>query len=144
MTCFISFLIAASFLTYTIAQTSNGLTVQTQQGDIVGSVVLPTVRRFTGIPYATAGRWEVPAPPTTRSTTFNATQFGDSCTQSIDDASKEFLVLSGAGDAPVPESDSCLNLNIWAPSTDRKQGTAVLLWIYGGSFQWGTVSTAPC
>jgi carboxylesterase type B len=75
---FISFLVAASF--FFDVQTSNGLTVQTQRGEVVGSLVLPTVRRFTGIPYATAGRLEVPAPSPTRSTTFSATQFGDPCT----------------------------------------------------------------
>lgn len=143
MTRLISFLIAAnSLFALTSAQGTNGLTVQTQQGAVVGSLVLPTVRRFLGIPYATAGRWQAPASPPARSSSFNATQFGDSCTQSMAASTVEFLTLSGVGTAPVPESDNCLNLNIWAPSVARKQATAVLLWIYGGSFQFGTVSTS--
>ncbi|KAF5355167.1 hypothetical protein D9756_005698 [Leucocoprinus leucothites] len=141
----ITFLIATiSFLPFipANAQTSNGLTVQTQQGPVTGSRTLPTVRRFLGIPYATAGRWEAPSTPPNRSSAFSATQFGDSCTQKLADTNREFLILSGAGDAPVPESDNCLNLNVWAPSVGRKQGTAVLLWIYGGSFQFGTSNFA--
>ncbi|KAF9448258.1 alpha/beta-hydrolase [Macrolepiota fuliginosa MF-IS2] len=143
MTRLISFLVAASsLLAFVRAQDINGLTVQTQQGTVIGSLALPTVRRFLGLPYATAGRWQLPASPSTRSTALNATQFGDSCTQKLDSSSVEFLTLSGAGAAPVPESDNCLNLNIWTPIIGRKQGTAVLLWIFGGSFQFGTSNFA--
>lgn len=141
MARFISFLTAAGLiLAFANAQDINGLTVQTQQGPVVGLLALPTVRRFLGIPYATAGRWQPPASPPMRSTALNATQFGDSCPQNLGSSAREFLTLSGAGTTPVSESDNCLNLNVWAPSVGRKQGTAVLLWIYGGSFQWGTVS----
>lgn len=139
----VSFLIASGLLlvTFSSAQSTTGLTVQTQQGVITGSLVIPTVRRFLGIPYANAGRWKPPVDPPIRSATLNATQFGDSCVQNLAAPSNaEFLILSGAGTAPVPESDNCLNLNIWAPSTGRKQGTAVLLWVFGGGFQFGTVS----
>lgn len=141
MTRFVSLLIVASSLfTFGNAQSTNGLTVQTQQGAVTGSLVLPTVRRFLGIPYATAGRWQPPATPPTRSAALNATQFADSCVQNLGPASAEFLTLTGAPLTPIPESDNCLNLNVWAPSSGRKQSTAVLLWIYGGSFQFGTVS----
>lgn len=141
MTRFISLLITAcSLFAFGNAQSTNGLTIQTQQGAVTGSLVLPTVRRFLGVPYATAGRWQPPASPPLRSVAFNATQFADSCVQNLGPASAEFLTLTGAGLAPIPESDNCLNLNIWAPSTERKQSTAVLVWIYGGSFQFGTVS----
>ncbi|KIJ50898.1 hypothetical protein M422DRAFT_158875, partial [Sphaerobolus stellatus SS14] len=44
-------------------------------------------------------------------------------------------------DVQVPESEACLSLNIWAPSTNRKQSTAVMIWIYGGAFTFGTSNT---
>ncbi len=141
MARFVSFLVTAGFLlALSNSQSTNDLTVQTQQGAVTGTLVLPSVRRFLGIPYATAGRWQPPVNPPAQSEAFNATQFGDSCVQNLAAPNVEFLVLSGAGTAPVPESDNCLNLNIWTPSVGRKQGTAVLLWIYGGAFQFGTAS----
>jgi len=38
----------------------------------------------------------------------------------------------------VTESENCLSINIWAPSIKRKQNVAVLFWIYGGGFVFGT------
>ena len=40
-----------------------GLIVLTQQGAVAGTQVLPTVRQFLGIPFATAQRWEAPQLP---------------------------------------------------------------------------------
>lgn len=125
-------------LALTLAQ-DPGLTVQTQQGAVAGSLILPTVRQFLGIPYATAGRWQAPASPPSRDATLNATKFGDSCPQRMDRFATSLAGLIGSATAAVPESDDCLTLNVWSPSTSRKQSTAVLLWIYGGSYQFGTV-----
>jgi carboxylesterase type B len=125
----------------TLAQDS-GLTVQTQQGAVTGSLVSPTVRQFLGIPYATAGRWQAPTSPPKRSTTLNASRFGDSCPQLADRLATVLSGITGSSTAPVPESDNCLNLNIWSPNASRKQSTAVLIWIYGGAFQFGTVSAS--
>jgi carboxylesterase type B len=126
-------------LALTLAQ-DPGLTVQTQEGAVSGSLVLPTVRRFLGIPYATANRWQAPASPPSRNATLDATQFGDSCPQRADRSAITLGGLIGSSAAAVSESDDCLTLNIWSPSTSRKQSTAVLLWIYGGAYQFGTVS----
>lgn len=39
---------------------------------------------------------------------------------------------------PLPESEDCLYLNVFAPSTPAPAGgRAVLFWIYGGSLQSG-------
>jgi carboxylesterase type B len=117
----------------------NGLIVRTRQGDVIGSLVTPRVRQFLGIPYAVANRWEAPKAPPIHLTPLNAAKFGDSCLQALNPSNLEFLKLAGAGNATVPESENCLSVNIWAPSVSRKQGTAVMLWIYGGGFQFGTV-----
>ena len=117
------------------AQKNGGLTVHTAEGDVVGTLVSPTVRQFLGIPYAVANRWKPPENVPTRSVPFNASDFGDSCPQSI----PATITTLGPPDNPVSESEDCLNLNIWAPTTERKQHTAVMIWIYGGAFQFGTV-----
>lgn len=117
----------------------NGLTIKTQQGSVTGTLVIPTVRRFLGIPYAVANRWEAPQLPPARQATFAATSFGDSCIQTLNAGNLEFLKLVGLSGQQVQESEDCLSVNIWTPSTDRKQSTAVMIWIYGGGFAFGTV-----
>ncbi|KAF8161401.1 Alpha/Beta hydrolase protein [Crassisporium funariophilum] len=114
-----------------------GLTVHTQQGDVSGTLVVPTVRQFLGIPYATAKRWQAPQLPTVRKTNFKATAFGDTCVQELSVPNLEFLKLTGGMGINNTESENCLSVNIWSPSVKRKQGTAVLLWIYGGGFVFG-------
>lgn len=123
-----------------VSDIQNGLQVHTLQGDVVGTLVLPTVRQFLGIPYASAKRWEVPEVPPLRLSAFQANQFGDSCIQLHNPGDLEFAILSNSGGFNLTESEDCLSVNIWAPSVNRAQKTAVMLWIYGGGFQFGTVS----
>ncbi|KAF9012652.1 carboxylesterase, partial [Cyathus striatus] len=115
-----------------------GITVHTQEGDVTGTLVLPTVRQFLGIPFATANRWEAPQPAPRRKSTFKANQFGSSCIQTLAPTTVSYLELTGQGGLDVTSSEDCLTVNIWAPSSERKQNTAVLLWIYGGGFSFGT------
>lgn len=119
---------------------NSGLRVPTQQGDVIGTLVTPTVRQFLGIPFAIANRWEAPRLPSPRRDTFQADHFGDSCIQMNSTAQNYFFNLTGAIIPHVNESEDCLSVNIWAPSVDRNQQTAVMIWIYGGGFQTGTVS----
>lgn len=134
----LAILLAASSLA--LAQ---DLTVQTAEGPVAGTLVSSGVRQFLGIPYATVTRWAPPQPAAVRDATFEATAFGDSCVQELSTSNKEFLTLIGLGAQNVQESEDCLSLNIWAPSTDRAQNTAVMLFIYGGGFEFGTVRHAP-
>jgi carboxylesterase type B len=115
--------------------------VPTQQGDVIGTLVSPTVRQFLGIPFATANRWEAPKPPLSRRDAFQADHFGDSCIQMNGPAQINFFNMTGIAFFNVTESEDCLSVNIWAPSVDRNQQTAVMIWIYGGGFLLGTVSS---
>jgi carboxylesterase type B len=36
-------------------------------------------------------------------------------------------------------SEDCLYLNIWTPAKIRQQPLAVMVWIYGGGFETGSV-----
>lgn len=123
------------------AQTSsNGTTIQTQQGPVAGTLLPTNVRQFLGIPYASAKRWQAPQSPSKHTSTFDATSFGPSCPQSLTPVTNEFLELTGSGGQNAQESEDCLNLNVWVPSLDRPQSTAVMIWIYGGSFAYGTTN----
>lgn len=119
---------------------SDGLSVQTQQGQVIGNLASPSVRRFLGVPFATVGRWEVPQLPPIRKVPFIADKFGDSCIQQLNSSNVEYLKLSNTQGINVTSSEDCTSINIWAPSTDRKQKTAVMIWVYGGEFTFGTVS----
>lgn len=109
---------------------SDGLTVSTQQGPVIGTTPAAKVREFLGIPYAVANRWEAPTSPPNRTEPFNASSFGDSCPQQFNAGFVEFLRITWGGLTDeqifVPESEDCQNINIWAPSLDRAQKTAVL------------------
>ncbi|KAH9485648.1 Para-nitrobenzyl esterase [Psilocybe cubensis] len=120
------------------SRTNGGLIVNTVQGTVSGTFVTPTVRQFLGIPYASAGRWQPPTSPPKRRSILSATSYSDTCPQNLAPANLEFLKLAGGQGIDIPESESCLTANIWAPSLNRKQKTAVLIWIYGGAFQFGS------
>jgi len=126
-----------------VVVSADDLTISTAQGLVQGIQLASSVRRWTGIRYAasTAGanRWAVPQPPPTipEGTVFDASTFGDSCPQNLGSSTQEFLKLVEI-DLNVIQSEDCLNLNIWAPPTTRANNTAVLIWVYGGSFEWGT------
>jgi carboxylesterase type B len=124
---------------------ADDLTISTAQGIIQGTHLQSSVRRWLGIPYAasTAGanRWTVPKPPPVipQGSAFDASSFGDSCPQDLSSSNLELIKLAGLN-ANVSQSEDCLSLNIWAPPMARANKTAVLIWVYGGAFAFGTVS----
>ena len=136
---FFSVLILHASSAQIISTSSGGLSIKTEQGLVSGTSISSGVRQFLGVPFASAKRWEAPSKPS-RFSSFRATAFSDSCVQAISPANAIFSQLLGGGGVNVSESEDCLSVNIWAPSLDRKQKTAVLLWVYGGDFQLGTVS----
>ncbi|PFH49724.1 hypothetical protein AMATHDRAFT_48493 [Amanita thiersii Skay4041] len=103
---------------------ADGLQVRTKQGDVVGTLALPTVRRFLGVPFAVAERWEPPRLPPVRNSTFNASSFGDSCPQDMNGFALTFLELAGVPTTPVPESENCFELG----TATKNCGDALGFW----------------
>jgi carboxylesterase type B len=111
------------------------------------AIVSSSVDAFLGIPYGEAPvgerRFRKPLrkQPWSRSFVYDATHLSNSCYQMIID----FLNATGEKIwAPsTPMSEDCLYLNIWAPRTARQQHQplAVMVWIYGGGFTSGSVSS---
>ena len=91
------------------------------------------VRIFRGLPYAAAPvgtrRWQPPEAPPSWSGMRQATQFGPDCVQPAYPADSVYF------EAPRPQSEDCLTLNIWAPAGAKK--APVIVWIHGGSLQFG-------
>nr|QCC89034.1 carboxylesterase 19 [Meteorus pulchricornis] len=85
---------------------------------------------FLGIPYATPPvgdlRFKDCEPPKPWSGVRNARQFGDRC------AHQDFLTRRFVG------SDDCLYLNVYTPTLQPTELKAVMVWIHGGVYVWGS------
>jgi len=92
-----------------------------------------TLRVFKGIPYALPpvgqARWKPPSPMPRWAEVRKATEFGPACYQPT------IKVRTVYTRDPLPMSEDCLTLNIWAPAHARK--APVFFWIYGGALTSG-------
>ena len=81
------------------------------------------VRRFLGIPYAAAERWQRPR-PLPRGAVIEALAYGPAPWQ--DDG-------PGCAIMPAWRSAQCLNLNLYTSSAETEEKRPVMVWIYGGA-----------
>ena len=90
---------------------------------------------FKSIPYAQPPvgnlRWRPPQAATSHQAILNATAFGNSCYSNSVPAVPYF----------TPPSEDCLSLNVWTGAQQASEKRPVMLWIYGGGFQFGSAST---
>ena len=101
--------------------------VQTEAGAVQGTLDQQrNVLSFLGVPFAapTDGdrRFAEPEPPESWDGVREAVAHGDACPQ--------------AAATDQPQSEDCLNLDIWAPAADGPH--PVMVWIHGGGFIQGT------
>lgn len=112
-------------------------TVDTPAGRLKGSLD-GNLRVFRGIPYARPPvgplRWRPPGPLPRWQGVRRATEFGPACFQ------PDNTFVSVYVGRPIPMSEDCLTLNIWAPADAH--GAPVFFWIYGGAL-WGGASRDP-
>lgn len=96
----------------------------TQAGDL---------RVFKGIPYALPpvgqARWKPPRPMPRWEGVRKAAEFGPACIQLMPQLSNVY------SEPPMPMSEDCLTLNIWAP--ENAHNAPVFFWIYGGALAGG-------
>lgn len=103
--------------------------VQTQQGSLAGEQV-GNVRRWLGVHYAKAARFEPPTPPDAWEGVREAKTMAPQCPQGM---GKRMMA-----DGPAYGED-CLAMNIWAPA-EAGGPRPVLFWIHGGAFLAGSVN----
>jgi para-nitrobenzyl esterase len=106
-------------------------------GTIIGNVG-NEVHIYRGIPYAAPPvgnlRWKPPQPAESWKGVLKATEFGKACMQNPPPAGlKWFPKLP-------PQSEDCLNLNIWTPANSSSDKLPVMFWIHGGAFTAGSGS----
>jgi para-nitrobenzyl esterase len=107
--------------------------VHTPAGALRG-VALDGLEVFKGVPFAAppvgANRWKPPAEAPAWKGVRDAAEFGPACYQPKPRAGSIYA------EAPMPMSEDCLSLNVWAPKTVKK--APVLVWIHGGSLVAGS------
>jgi len=100
----------------------------------LGGVAQGDLLVFKGIPYAMPpvgdARWKAPAPMPRWDGVRSAREFGPACVQ------PKIPPASVYAADPLPASEDCLTLNIWAPA--NASHAPVLFWIHGGSFWFGS------
>lgn len=96
------------------------------------------LRVFEGIPYARPPvgplRWKPPLPLPRWQGIRATTGFGPACFQPTSSFVSVYI------EPPMPMSEDCLTLNIWAPADAHD--APVFFWIYGGAL-WGGASRDP-
>ncbi|MDB5446248.1 MAG: putative carboxylesterase [Phenylobacterium sp.] len=92
--------------------------------------------RFLGIPYAappvTDLRWRAPQPPAPWAGVRAANSFGPACLQPPLPAALARVAVDAR------QSEDCLYLNVWAPTSAAGRKLPVMMWIHGGSYIIGS------
>lgn len=119
--------------------------VKTENGMVKGLPAAdPRITSFKGIPFAAPpvgeNRWRAPQPCKDWEGILNAYEFAPISMQDTPGLGTDIYCREWHVDPEVPMDEDCLYLNVWtsAKSSDEKQ--PVLLWFFGGAFQWGYTS----
>jgi para-nitrobenzyl esterase len=128
-------LIAACGMLFAAPALAQSPLVDAPSGAVRGSAE-GGLKVFKGIPYAVppigAMRWRPPVAMTRWTSVRTTTEFGPACVQP--QSKTPISVYSPA--APLPVSEDCLTLNIWAPNNARN--APVMVWIHGGALMGGS------
>ena len=120
--------------------------VQTEKGPIRGKRISlhhgKQVDAFFGIPYAKPPigelRFRHPLPVDAWTDILDATSLPNACIQ-LNDSTFEGFKGAEVWNPNTKVSEDCLYLNVWAPRSDPSfENKAVMIWIYGGSFSYGS------
>ncbi|GAM86514.1 hypothetical protein ANO11243_045280 [Dothideomycetidae sp. 11243] len=127
-------------------------TVTCKQGTIIGTTTtVPSatvgVHKFLGIPFGVTPpkRFLPPQAHPGFTKPYRAQTTGAACLQQFSfGANEEFVFQNAFTGGPIPESEDCLYVNVWAPANACPESKLpVMFWIYGGNLQFGSGGIAP-
>jgi len=90
---------------------------------------------FKGIPYARAGRFQMPEKVTPWEGELEVASYGMVCPMLHQDEPRGELFVPHRY---WPQSEHCQNLNIWTKSLDKSAKKPVIVWLHGGGFSMGS------
>lgn len=116
------------------AQTENG-TVRGLQGTDARITV------YKGIPFAAQpvgkNRWRAPQPAENWEGIRDCYAFGPISMQDVPGVGDGLYDREWHVDCDIPIDEDCLYLNVWTPAKSADEKLPVLVWYFGGGFQWG-------
>ncbi len=116
------------------AKTENGLVRGLPAAD-------PRVTSFKGIPFAAPpvgeNRFRAPQPCQNWEGTLDAYRFAPISIQDTPGLGTDIYCREWHVDPETPMSEDCLYLNVWTNAKTTGDKLPVLVWFFGGAFQWG-------
>lgn len=104
----------------------------------------PRITAFKGIPFAAPPvgklRWKAPQSAAPWDGVLNAYEFGPISIQDTPGLGDDLYCREWHVDCEIPMSEDCLYLNVWTGAKSCDEKLPVLVWYFGGAFQWGYTS----
>ena len=101
----------------------------------------PRVTAFKGVPFAAPpvgkNRWRAPQPCEDWDGVLLAQEFAPISIQDQPGVGDDVYCKEWHVDPDIPMDEDCLYLNIWTPAKSADEKLPVLVWFFGGAFQWG-------
>ncbi len=101
----------------------------------------PRITVYKGIPFAAPpvgeNRWRAPQPAKNWDGVYEAYKFGPISVQDTPGLGDDIYCRDWHVDPEIPMSEDCLYLNVWTPAKKTDEKLPVLIWYFGGGFQWG-------
>ncbi|PHH92114.1 hypothetical protein CDD83_8877 [Cordyceps sp. RAO-2017] len=117
--------------------------VEVEAGRLAGSASA-SVSRFFGIPFAAPPiRFNAPEPARAWEGVYDATKHKPACVQKFsypEDRRNRSMQWFNTPPPPAGESEDCLYLDIYAPAGAAPGCKAVMFWLFGGGFSFGSGS----
>lgn len=96
---------------------------------------------FKGIPFAAPpvgeNRWKAPQPCKDWDGIYDAYKFAPISVQDQPGVGTDIYCREWHVDPDIEISEDCLYLNVWTPAKSEDDKLPVLVWFFGGGFQWG-------
>lgn len=116
------------------AMTENGIVKGLPAAD-------PRITSFKGIPFAAPpvgeNRWRAPQPCPNWEGELEAYQWGPISVQNTPGLGTDIYCREWHVDPEIAMGEDCLYLNVWTNAKSADEKLPVLIWFFGGGFQWG-------
>ena len=101
----------------------------------------PRITAFKGVPFAAPpvgeNRWRAPQPAENWDGVRDCFEFAPISVQDTPGIGTDIYCREWHVDPEIPMSEDCLYLNIWTNAKTPDEKLPVLVWFFGGGFQWG-------